>query len=312
MRHLQRKVWSLVIVALAGVMLLSGCGFPGLNNSSTGTVRIASMSTTESQIMAEMLKDLIEHDTSYKATIVSNLGSGNVTFNAQKRNDADLSAVRYTGTDLESIMGKKIDRSRTQAQTDAYVHQYFKKHYHMTYFPSYGFADTYAWMVTKDYAKKNHVDTVSDLKSHASQMKVGIDPIWENRHGDGYADFKRTYGYSFGDLYPMQIGLVYEALSQGRMDAVLGYSTDGRIKSYNLKVLKDNKNFFPPYNCSVVANDAALKKYPQLKKTLRKLSGKISLNTMQKLNYEVDNNLEEPATVAQRYLQQHHYFEGGR
>ncbi|HAT53652.1 MAG TPA: osmoprotectant ABC transporter substrate-binding protein [Lactobacillus sp.] len=312
MNRLRRKMWSIVLVALAGVLLLSGCGFPGLNSSADGTVRIASMSTTESQIMAEMLKDLIEHDTKYKASILSNLGSGNVMFNAQKRDNADLSAVRYTGTDLESIMGQKIDRSRSQSQTDAYVRRYFKQHYHMTYFPSYGFADTYAWMVTKPYAKKNHIDTVSDLKSQAGKMKVGIDPIWENRHGDGYSDFKKTYGFSFGELYPMQIGLVYEALSQGRMDAVLGYSTDGRIKSYNLKVLKDNKNFFPPYDCSVVANDAALKKYPQLKKTLSKLSGKISLTTMQKLNYQVDNNLEEPATVAQRYLKQHHYFEGGR
>lgn len=312
MNRLMRRITALLLVALSLTGLVAGCGFPGLNNSSDGTVRIASISTTESQVMAEMLKDLIEHDTQYKATIVANLGSGNVTFNAQKRGDADLTSTRYTGTDLESIMKQSIDRQKTPAQTDAYVKKYFKEHYHMTYFPSYGFADTYAWMVTQEFAKKNNVTSVSDLKPVANKMKVGIDPIWENRHGDGYKDFKRVYGYSFNDLYPMQIGLVYDALDHGRMDAVLGYSTDGRIASYNLKVLKDNRNFFPPYNCSVVANDAALKKYPKLRPTLAKLNGKIDVKTMQRLNYEVDNNLEEPATVAQRFLKQNNYFEGGK
>lgn len=310
MKRLQRKLFSLVLLGLSALLLLSGCGFPGLNNSSTGTVRIAAMSTTESQIMAEMLKALIEHDTSYKSTIIANLGSGNVTFNAQKRNDADLTSTRYTGTDLESIMGKKINRKMTPAQTDAYVHRYFKTHYHMTYFPSYGFADTYAWMVTEKFAKEHHVSNVSQLQPIASKMKVGIDPIWENRHGDGYADFQRVYGYKFGNVYNMQIGLVYSALANGRMDAVLGYSTDGRINSYGLRVLKDDRNFFPPYDCSAVVNDAALKKYPKLKQVVAKLNGKIDLKTMQRLNYEVDNNLEEPATVAQRFLKQNHYFDG--
>ncbi|GKT03360.1 osmoprotectant ABC transporter substrate-binding protein [Furfurilactobacillus sp. WILCCON 0119] len=312
MKKTGRKLIGILLVSLSMVLILSGCGFPGLNNSSTGTVRIAAQSTTESQIMAEMLKDLIQHDTPYKGTIIANLGSGNVTFNAQKRGDADITATRYTGTDLESIMGKQIDRSRTPAQTDAYVTKYFKQHYHMTYFPSYGFADTYAWMVTQKFAKQNHVNSVSDLKPVAKTMKVGIDPIWENRHGDGYADFKRVYGYAFDDVYPMQIGLVYDALDNGRMDAVLGYSTDGRIASYNLKVLKDDRNFFPPYSCSVVANDAALKEFPKLKATLALLNGKIDERTMQKLNYQVDNNLEEPATVAQRFLRTHHYFEEGK
>ncbi|KRN96695.1 periplasmic glycine betaine choline-binding (lipo)protein of an ABC-type transport system [Furfurilactobacillus siliginis] len=302
-----------MLLASAGLMLaLGGCGFPGLNNSRTGTVRIAAQSTTESQIMAEMLKDLIQHETPYKSTIIANLGSGNVTFNAQKRGDADVTATRYTGTDLESIMGKKIDRSRTPAQTDAYVTRYFKQHYHMTYFPSYGFADTYAWMVTQDFAKENHVTTVSDLKPVAKRMKVGIDPIWENRHGDGYTDFKRVYGYAFNDVYPMQIGLVYDALENVRMDAVLGYSTDGRIASYHLKVLTDDRNLFPPYNCSAAANDAALKRFPALRPTIARLNGKLDAHTMQQLNYQVDNDLEEPATVAQRYLRAHHYFEEGK
>ncbi|MDN5954647.1 MAG: osmoprotectant ABC transporter substrate-binding protein, partial [Loigolactobacillus coryniformis] len=64
------------------------------------------------------------------------------------------------------------------------------------------------------------------------------------------------------------------------------------------------------YNASVVVNDSALKRHPQLKSILHRLDGKIPLKTMQSLNYKVDNNLQEPSVVAKQFLQQHHYFEG--
>ncbi len=108
----------------------------------------------------------------------------------------------------------------------------------------------------------------------------------------------------------MQIGLVYDAVAAGKMDAVLGYSTDGRINSYHLKLLKDNKQYFPPYDASAVATNKVLKKHPELKPIIAKLNGKISLKTMQTLNYKVDNDLMEPEVVAKQYLEQHNYFEG--
>ena len=108
----------------------------------------------------------------------------------------------------------------------------------------------------------------------------------------------------------MQIGLVYDAVAANKMDAILGYSTDGRVDSYHLKMLKDNKHFFPPYTASPVATNKVLKEHPELKPVLAKMSGKISLKTMQRLNYKVDNDLMEPEVVAKQYLEQHHYFEG--
>ena len=84
------------------------------------------------------------------------------------------------------------------------------------------------------------------------------------------------------------------------------------IGSYNLKLLKDDKHFFPPYDASVVVNNKALKKHPQLNGILHRLDGKIDLKTMQHLNYEVDNNLKEPSVVAQEFLKENNYFEGGK
>ncbi len=172
----------------------------------------------------------------------------------------------------------------------------------MTYFKSYGFADTYVWMVTQKTAKRYHLNNVSDLKPVAGKMNVGIDQIWLNRKGDGYDGFQKTYGYKFGAVHPMQIGLVYDAVANDKMDAILGYSTDGRVGSYNLKMLKDDKHFFPPYTASAVATNKVLKEHPELKPVINKLSGKIDLKTMQQLNYKVDNDLMEPEVVASNIL----------
>jgi len=225
-------------------------------------------------------------------------------------NNADISSIRFNGTDLTTILNEKFERDPAKVNTT--VVREFEQRYHMTYFKTYGFADTYAWMVKQSYAKKHHLEPVSDLQKLAPNMTVGIDQIWQNRQGDGYPAFQKMYGYSFGKVLPMQTGLLYDALAADKMDAILGYSTDGRVGSYNLKLLKDDKNFFPPYDGSPVATDAILKQHPELRSVLNRLVGKISLTTMQKLNYQVDDQLEEPQTVATNFLKQHHYFEGGK
>ena len=90
----------------------------------------------------------------------------------------------------------------------------------------------------------------------------------------------------------MQIGLVYDALNSGKLDVAVGYSTDGRIAAYDLKVLKTTK-FFPPYDASPLATDQLLKEHPELKPIL-KMEGKISTKQMQKLNYQADGKVKSP------------------
>ncbi|WP_203641456.1 osmoprotectant ABC transporter substrate-binding protein [Levilactobacillus andaensis] len=309
MRNKLRKWLTAFLVAVV-LLPLGGCALPGLAGAGNNNVRIASQNTTEQQIMAYMIAGMIGHYTNLHTSIINNLGSGNVSFNALKNNNADISSIRFNGTDLTTILNEKFERDPAKVNTT--VVREFEKRYQMTYFKSYGFADTYAWMVKQSYAKKHHLETVSDLQKLAPNMTVGIDQIWQNRQGDGYPAFQKMYGYSFGKVLPMQTGLLYDALSADKMDAILGYSTDGRVGSYHLKLLKDDKNFFPPYDASPVATDAILKQHPELKGVLNRLVGKISLSTMQKLNYQVDDQLEEPQTVATNFLKQHHYFEGGK
>lgn len=308
MKFIKHKWLQLTLLLSACVLILSSCGFPGVSGSDEDTIKIASISSTESQIMANMIAELINHELDYKTTLVNNLGSATVSHQAMIRNDADISATRYTGTDLTGTLNLPVEKD--PAKASKIVKREFKKRYNQTWFPTYGFADTYAFMVTQKTAKKYQLETISDMGKVADQFNAGVDTSWMNRKGDGYPDFTKDYGFDFQRVYPMQIGLVYDAVEVNKMQTVLGYSTDGRIKSYNLKILKDNKKFFPPYDCSLVVNDSVLKAHPDLKKVLHRLDGKIDLDTMQSLNYQVDNDLLEPSVVAQRFLVKHNYFRG--
>lgn len=302
-----QKYLAVVVLCL---MVLSGCSLPGLKNASApDEVQITALSTSESQIMSHMVRLLIEHDTKgkIKPTIINNLGSSTIQHNAIVNGQANMSGTRYTGTDLTGTLQMKpiIDSKKAMAVTQ----KGFKDKYHQTFFNSYGFDNTFALMVTQETAKKYHLETVSDLEKHAKDLRLGMDTTWQNREVDGYPAFQRKYGFKFGDSRPMQIGLVYDALQNGSLDVAVGYSTDGRIAAYHLKVLKDDKHFFPPYDASPLASDELLKKRPELKGIIKKLEGKISTKDMQHLNYQADGQGQEPAIVAQKFLEKHHYFD---
>src|SRR5699024_10976903 len=123
---------------------------------------------------------------------------------------------------------------------------------------------------------KNHLETFSDLKDIAEDMKFGVDTSWLERKGeDGYEAFKEEYGFEFGKTYPMEIGLVYDALKNNEVDVTLAYSTDPRIDPYNLVILEDDKNFFPPYDACPVIDQDLLDDHPDVEDAIKPLIGKI-------------------------------------
>jgi len=295
-----KKLFLLLIMSV----MLSAC-----NEQDNSTIRVGSMVTTESQILAHMIKDMIEYYTDEEVELINNLGSSIVLHQAMLSGDANISAVRYTGTDLMGAL--KQEPTSNPEEALEIVQRLFQEQFNMTFMDSYGFNNTYAFMVTRETAEKYQLKTVSDFKAVAQDLAVGVDTSWMNREGDGYKAFSETYDLEFGRVFPMQIGLVYDAVEQGELDAVLGYTTDGRIASYDLVILEDDLQFFPPYDASPFANTDLLEEKPEVKKVLELLVGKISTAEMQRLNFLADNNLIEPAIVAEKFLIEHNYFSGG-
>jgi len=120
---------------------------------------------------------------------------------------------------------------------------------------------------------------------------------------DGYPGLTKTYGLH---LRPRLIdqNLMYEAIHRGQVDIISGYSTDGRIKAYDLLVLDDNRHAFPPYAAAPVVRQATLNRYPTLASVFDRLAEKLTDSVMTALNYQVDYEKKSPEAVARQFLQQ--------
>lgn len=132
------------------------------------------------------------------------------------------------------------------------------------------------------------------------QFRAGIPPEFLER-ADGYKAFKKHYDLDL-PVVEMNASLMYDALKNGRVDVVVGYSTDGRIEAFDLKVLKDDKRYFPPYECAPLVQRQFADEYPEAIQAINKLAGKISTQQMTALNSAVDHDQREEEAVAKAFM----------
>lgn len=306
----KKSTYCIIIsVILTLSLTISGCSLPGLGtNVEKDGIVIAGGNTTERQILAEIVSQMCDHYLAYTDTnLINNLGSTMLIVQALTGEEANISGAMYTGTSLTGELGLEATTDPDKALEEV-VKGYSDK-YDMVWFPSYGFENTYAFMISKKMSEEKNITKVSDLKNFATTIKVGVDTSWIERKGDGYENFKNLYGFEINNLRPMEIGLVYDAVRAGEMDVVLGYSTDGRIDAYDLVILEDDLHLFPPYDASPVITKALLRRYPEIEKVLLKLEGEIDSSMMQKLNRISDEEQIEPRVVAKQFLKDNNYFE---
>lgn len=302
------KKAKLIFLLLCFCIFLVGCSLPGLpSNKDDNVISISGGITTESQILAGLVEGMLQHYTDYETSVINNLGTAQIDQQALNNNDVDISAARYTGTDITTILQMKAIKDPKKAFEVS--KRELQSRFNQIRFPSYGFDNTFAFMVRQDTADKYHLKKVSDLEKISDQLTVGTDRPWLTRKGDGYQGFIKEYGFDFDTMLPMQIGLVYDAVASGNVDVVLGYSTDGRVASNHLVVLEDDRQFFPPYDATMIVNQDFLSQHPDCKKVLDKLVDTVDTQTMQELNYKADNNLIEPSIVAEQFLKENNYFE---
>ncbi|MDR3241965.1 MAG: osmoprotectant ABC transporter substrate-binding protein [Lactobacillaceae bacterium] len=303
-----KKKWVLSLLAIASVLVLlfSQGQFLNLTNKENAPIKIATVNTTESQIMGNIVSELITHETGLATTQINNLGSSSVVHQAMLSGDADISATRYTGTEIAATLKLPaiLDRKRAQRV----VTNDFKQQFKQTWFKTYGFSNTYVLLVTQATATKYNLKNVSDLARVSNKLSMAVDSSWYEKKGDGYQAFAKKYQTHFNQILPMQIGLVYPSLVKGDVNVAMGYSTDSRIMSNKLVMLKDDLRFFPAYDTSMVVNDQLLKEHSQLNAVLNRLDGKIDLQMIQNMNYQVDHQGIAPETVAHQFLQKHDYF----
>jgi osmoprotectant transport system permease protein len=136
--------------------------------------------------------------------------------------------------------------------------------------------------------------------AYGSKLTAGFTPEFMGRQ-DGNLGLQSKYGLKIHTIV-ISDAVMYKAAYEKQLDVISGYSTDGRLKAYDLVVLRDNKGIFPPYYAAPVVREDALKKFPDLEKTLNLLSGKINDSLMTDLNYRTDYLHQSPERVAKDFL----------
>jgi len=144
------------------------------------------------------------------------------------------------------------------------------------------------------------VRTISDLAAHPGEWRAGFGYEFKER-ADGYPGLARAYGLEFADIRIMDLGLLYRALVEQKVDVVAGNATDGQIESLKLKVLVDDRGYFPPYEAAPVVRGVVLERYPKLAAALGGLGGRISVGAMRRMNYEVDGEHRDQAAVVRDF-----------
>lgn len=267
--------------------------------STAQTIIIGSKNFTEQVILGELLAQQIETQTKLKVDRRFNLGGTFICHEAVKSGQIS-GYVEYTGTAFTAVL-KQNPISDPQVVYNQ-VKQKYAKEFNLEVMPSLGFNNTFAITIRGDEAKRLNLKTISQAAQYTPQWQAGFGYEFLER-ADGYAGLAKAYGLKF-DKPPqqMEIGLMYQALAQKKVDLIAGNSTDGLIPVLNLFVLEDDKNYFPPYQAVPIFNQATLQKYPEVRDAIAKLSGLISNEEMQKMNYQVDNQSRPAEIVVREWL----------
>ena len=245
-----------------------------------------------------MMAQLIETKTDFKVQRRFNLGGTMICHGALINGEIDLYA-EYTGTGLTAILKHSVIADPEKALR--YVTKAYHERFKLQWLKPFGFNNTYAITVRKADAEKYSWNTISDLKTSAKRLRAGFTAEFAERP-DGYPGLRHTYNLQFGEVRDFDPSLMYEAVAKKEVDVICAFATDGRIASYHLKPLKDDRNFFPPYHAAPVIREEILKKYPKIGDVLELLGGIIDDATMQQLNFEVDAKKRQPAEVVTEFL----------
>ncbi|MEZ6186185.1 MAG: glycine betaine ABC transporter substrate-binding protein [Planctomycetota bacterium] len=279
--------------ALGAALLLAALG------ARADTITIGSKNFPESGLLAEVMAQLIEAETELEVERRANLGGTTVVFTALKSGDIDI-YPEYTGTGWAVLLGIPQPVS-DPLEAFVRVREGFEREWGLTWAKPFGFNNSYAIALRKDLAQELGVTRLSDLREHAGRLQAGVSPEFLKR-GDGWPGLSQTYGLGAIPVRGMEHGLAYSALANDRIQLVDAYTTDAKLVKYDLLALRDDRRYFPPYDCAPVVRQDTLAAHPELQPVLDRLAFRLSDQHMLVLNSLVELDGFSAAEVARAYL----------
>jgi len=269
-------------------------------------IRIGARVFTEQTLLAEITSQYLRAK-GYEVQVTGGLGS-NLARSAHESGQLDM-LWEYTGVSLVAYnhVSEKLDSEQSYARVKALDG---KKG--LVWLTPSKFSNTYALALPQTVAERYpQINSISDLnkvlreEDKASNL-VALDTEFANR-SDGLDGMVQLYDMNLTrkNIRQMDAGLVYTALRNAQVFAGLVYTTDGRLNAFKLKLLEDDKHYFPDYTAAPVVRQACLDAHPQLAEQLKPLAELFDDNTMRELNARVDVDHQSPSTVAADFLRQH-------
>jgi osmoprotectant transport system permease protein len=281
-----------VLVAAGGVVVAYALRRDG------DAIRVGSKNFTEQIVLGELVAQAIETHTAVRVERRLNLGGTFICDRALRSGDIDV-YVEYSGTAQTAIFHQPVETDSRRV-FEAVKQQYASAG--LTLLDPLGFENTFAILVRGDVAAREGLRTISDAVRHAAGWRAGFGYEFLQRQ-DGYPGLARTYGLRCAaPPTAMDLSLIYRALSERQVDLVAGDATSGLIQAYGLAMLQDDRQYFPPYDAAAVARASVLLAHPEVHRALARLSGRITVADMRRMNYAVDAEHRDPADVAREFL----------
>ncbi|HEV8227860.1 MAG TPA: glycine betaine ABC transporter substrate-binding protein [Methylomirabilota bacterium] len=275
---------------LAILLVLSGTN---AGAAADGVIRVGSKSFTESYILAEIAAQVIEAAGEARAERQLGLGGTGLAYRAIASGAIDL-YPEYTGTLSYIILKDPALRTTEEIRARLVASE-------LTMSESLGFNNTYALAVRVDTADRLGLRRLSDLKGHP-QLTAAFSSGFLERE-DGWPGLARHYGLSLAAVRVMEHALTYRALVSGEVNIMDVFSTDGQLERLRLRVLDDDRHFFPDYSAVLLARKDMAERYPRTWARLREaLEGKLDEKRMSRLNAMADLDGKSVAEVAAAFL----------
>ncbi|MFS9101747.1 ABC transporter permease/substrate-binding protein [Streptococcus australis] len=253
----------------------------------------------EPEILANMYKILIEENTDMTVTVKPNFGKTTFLYEALKKGDIAI-YPEFTGTVTESLLKPAPQVGHDPGAVYQAARDGIKRQDDLALLKPMAYQNTYAVAVPKKIAQEYGLKTISDLKKVEGQLKAGFTLEFNDRE-DGNKGLQKVYGLNL-QVSTMEPALRYQAIQSGDIQITDAYSTDAELARYDLVVLEDDKQLFPPYQGAPLMKTALLEKHPELEAVLNKLAGKITADQMSQMNYQVGVEGKSAAQVARDFL----------
>ncbi|MGA2135580.1 MAG: glycine betaine ABC transporter substrate-binding protein [Bryobacteraceae bacterium] len=260
---------------------------------------IGSKNFTEQIILGEIIAQQVERRLGEPVDRKLDLGGTLLAQQALRTGEIDL-YPEYSGTALTAVL--KLPPSTDAAVVFDRARNEYRKRWNIEWMAPLGFDNTFAMVVRGADARSENIETLSDAARRRQGWRLGVGYEFLQRP-DGLAGLIATYHLPLdGTPKSMDLGLLYSALGQKQVDMAAGSATDGMLSVLDVRVLRDDRHYFPPYQAAVVVRGESLSAHPGLRAALDSLSGKLTDSTMRGLNYQVDGKHLAVRDVARQWL----------